>query len=705
MKLKDYLLQYYQQLGVNKMPVEARAQFADLAKNGQLTKEMQKWIDGGFIPNPKTAADDFKKWVSLDQNILPPDANDNAADADGNLKIGLGKSGDDSEWKKMFSAFQAAARGMDENRDDLEDNKDAKAFLENYFDKVPPVNEALFSPLAANAAVDAHIQEFVSFLSTPEGNEFLKFIVNNASYLGIDEVREFLDDIGPANKKYNKDSKVRLKLRQIANAAGSYAGSGTFAANTALDEALKEMNGRGVFNAIVGGFEDDGQISPVKLAFFKRNYQSLLNDLWGKKNLRDEFAKYDGGKISKPLADAMGRVDFKDNTKPTYLKPKREDELTPLQKFSKGIGDSWQDYFGKYTWMRGDRMWYAKDAELIMKAMDGVKDKDGKPGGIKPTGGLAAILDNAAKIKENLQFKSPKAIENFDYFTKMLEEMKATMPKAFAGALSNGQQLDALVSEMAMAAVDGGDKEIDKLKVGLEVLAAAKYGIMTSKIADALRGENITILSDKGLTWNKNGGVQFATKVIDGAANIGLHMAERGIAMVGNAVRLNAGRVGKAEMLDAASKRLNEKYKDEKSALTTLRGKDQDALKGALESNIIQEIYNAQNANDDARVAELIDKLNDVRDGNTDKMNSDNLNEVDADVKFLENQVAKSDKKLADFDKDHLDKYNDIMKWWRFIDGGRETGVRDFVPGSRKAHQVAFDAAKVKQWESFQRAA
>ena len=186
----------------------------------------------------------------------------------------------------------------------------------------------------------------------------------------------------------------------------------------------------------------------------------------------------------------------------------------------------------KYIKLRGDRLYFSNSAQLIFKALTGAK--------FKPTDGLDKLLSSAGDIKKNLMYKSPRAVDHFDWINKTLGELKNTMPKAFAGALKTGRQMKAIVSELVIKAVR--ENKMDEAKTAMEVLSVVKYGYTTSKIMDALGNEKLSIFSDGGLSWNKNQAVQFVTNAMDKSIKAAFMGVGYLITMGGNAIRLNGSK-------------------------------------------------------------------------------------------------------------------------------------------------------------------
>lgn len=499
-KVNDFLLQYYMQLRFNHMPAEIRAKFNEYAKNDDFRGHMKDWK---------------KNLMTNGANNPMPDPNE----AGGAWELG------NDEWEKLFRAFQDAFRAMDADKKSFKDNKDANDFLNEYFGDLH-----LFSNGVASNDAEQEIQ----------GN-FKTFLESNRQVLEVAFKQWGLTDgdfsysdlmSGIQDKKYNTSPKFQKKIKDVAQYVAYYMRQPDFV--NSLPNAQTNLPD---FEKVEKGFDDD-QIDPLKLDYFKRNHRDLLDTLNKKSKIYSVFKTYDKGKISKLLDEATQKVDYGNKESDDYVPPKRDDELTPWQQLSKNIGDTWSDYMDKYIKFRGDRLYMSNSAKAIVKALDDKKVK------MKPTDGLGKLVENTDTIKANLLYKSPTATKHFEWMAKTLKELQSTMPKAFAGALQNGRQMRALVSELIMTAVRDG--KMDEAKTAMEVLSVIKYGYTTSKIMDALGKENLSIFSDKGLSWNKNEGVQFVTNAMDKSIKAAFMGIGYGITIAGNAYNLHGSKFNRA---------------------------------------------------------------------------------------------------------------------------------------------------------------
>ena len=510
-KMGDFLLQYYMQRRFNTMPATVRAQFDAYAKSDDFRGNMKDWkkklmhtdANGKLVEN------------TMPDSAPPPPHPD---DLTGNMTM------TDDEWEKLFKAFQNAFRNMSANADSFKDNAKATSFLKEHFGDP---NTHLF----ANAVADP-----VNAEPLIQG-AFKKFLEDHKNSLEIyfkqwgliDSDFSYSDLMsGIKSKKYNTDPAFQDKVKTVAQYLNVYGRQADFQTAIGIHPGATIPD----FTQIENGF-DSGTVDPNKLDYFKRNYKDFLNTLTTESKVYDVFKQYDKGKISKHLDAANGKVDYANKDSKDYVPPKRDDELTPWQRLKETVSDTWSDYMDKYVKLRGDRLYFSNSAKLIFKALTGAN--------FKPTDGLGKLLDSAGEIKKNLQYKSPRAVDHFEWMEKTLGELKDTMPKAFAGALKNGGQMRALVSELILKAIPN---KIDEAKTAMEVLSVMKYGYTTSKTMDTLRADKelFTIFSDGNLSWNKNEGVKIVTGAMDQTMRAALLILGYTITIAGNAIRLNGSK-------------------------------------------------------------------------------------------------------------------------------------------------------------------
>ena len=485
-KMEEFLLQYFMQLRFNNMPAEVMAKFKDYAAADDFRGNMKHWKkhlmeNGQPKPMPDPTQQNGPYFLT------------------------------DEEWGKLFREFQNAFRRLDSNQSKFTnsidfgiDNEKTQQFLKEYFG-----SGRLFDKSTASPEAEIEIANLKTIL---ENNSNL-FSVKLSEW-NLISYKDLLDGIN--KKKYNTDTEFQDKLKDVSRYIAYYSGE----LGVQFDDTAS--------NKILEGF-DDPQVDPQKLQNFKSEYDILLRKLAKDDKLRAQFSSE---KINTAFDTAKQYIGYDDPNSKDYVPPKRKDELTLWQQIKKEAGDTYADIFEKYIKFNGDRLYFSDQAKQIVAGIHKAK--------IKPTDGIDGVLNKAADIKKTLLYKSPQATEHFDWFTKTMSEIKDTMPKAFEGALKNGRQMRAIIEELIMKAVrEGKEKEA---KSAMEVLSVIKYGYTTSKIMDALGKEEVSIFSDKNLSWNKNAGVQFITNALDKSIKFAFMGIGYGITMAGNAIKLSGSK-------------------------------------------------------------------------------------------------------------------------------------------------------------------
>ncbi len=560
--VKNFLTQYFMQLHFNNMPVEVRTSFISANNSAQLTKDMLGWMNG--VPqDPLSGAPEIKPLIPYISTITPPKPDlKNWANTmlnrdlpDPNEAGGHAELSDD-EWKKLFSAFQVAMRAMAGNKKSFSDNNKALAFLDEHFGA-----GKLFDVGQLSAATNTAVSQFAAFLHNNSYEQGLKIhnalvAAGQSPFNSIAEFKEFSDNLVAG--KHNTDSKVREKLEKLSQIIS---GNWDFFESKGVDYSAAPGLTNETADQIANNLEEDNSVQPYKLSQFKRDYGNLLGTLYKDGKVLEVFSQYDNGKISGPLKTAKEKINYDNKESENYLAPKRDDELNLAQQISKWCGDTYEDCLKKYITLRGDRLYVSPDAKLIVKAFDKAE--------IKPTDGLAKVVAGADKIKAGLP---PVARKKFEYFAATMKDLQVTMPKAFDGALRNGRQLRAIVSEMIISAIRNGKAE--EAKVAMEVLSVIKYGFTTSKIIEALRKENFTIFSDSKLSWNKNDGMKFVMTALDKGLRTAFLGAGYGITIVNNTIQRSRSKFsGDLGRMNAAHKDWKETHDQRKISLEYSRDK------------------------------------------------------------------------------------------------------------------------------------
>lgn len=517
MSMKDFLIAYYKQLHFDKMPLETRARFDGYVAAKDFKGNMKSWVSELMYENPP-ASGKYK-------NKALPDPNDKDK--------GLGQE----DWENLFNVFNTTLARMDQDSDEKAENKQAREFLQEYYGR---------GKLFSIEPVDGSTEAAINVLKTNVGR--LKGAIQN--FLPEDmSFEQFEKDL--IASKYNSNGKFRTILIDVVDRLEN---AKQWGIQGASDDAIDALNLVDT-EKIARGFEQ--KPSSGKLNSFKQEYKFLLDRLHDKDKLRDFFGKYDKGKITGPLSKALKKVDYDDKNSKSYVHPKSNDELTPWQQLQKWTSDTYENYLEKYVKLRGDRMFFSMSAQLICKGIDKAK--------IKPTDGIDAVLKNADTIKKSMQYKSPNAMDHFDWFIKEMGVLKDAMPKAFEGGLRNGPQLRRLIEKMIVDAVESG--KVNEAKTAMEVLSVIKYANTTSKIMDTIKGDKelFTLFSNKDLSWNKNEAVQFVTTALDKSVRAAFLGVGYGMTIGVNLVRKSRSKIRqKKGLLDKAQKEWAEDVKNQK---------------------------------------------------------------------------------------------------------------------------------------------
>ena len=499
MSMKDFLFAYYKQLHFDDMSPEVRARFDDYAKNEDFAGDMKDW------------------YTNLDGKSLP----------DANTEL------NNEDWEKLFNVFNTALGRMSQDKDGLADNKKARDFVNEYYGL-----GKLFSIEPVDGGTEREINNLKTNIDALKG-AIQNFLPEDASF------EQFKKDLNSG--KYNTDEKFRDLVLRVVDRLDS---AKQWGLDGASQEAINALNAIDTAK-IVAGFEQ--KPNPGKLASFKQEYKSILNRLHDESKLREMFAQYDNGKISKPLNKALDKVAYDNKDSKSYVHPKTEDELNLLQQVKKWVGDTYENHLKKYATLRGDRMFFSMPAQMICRGIDSTK--------IKPTDGIAAVLDNADKIKKGMQYKSNAAVSHFDWFVKEMNVLKDAMPKAFEGGLRNGPQLRHLIEKLIADAIE--QNKIKEAKTAMEVLSVIKYANTTSKIMDAIKEDKdlFTLMSNKDLSWNKNEGVKFVTTALDKSVRAAFIGLGYGATMAINGIRKSRSKINRP------GKTLNKAHEDWKAKL------------------------------------------------------------------------------------------------------------------------------------------
>ena len=511
--MENFLLQYLMQMRIRRMDPQVMARYQDYIANGDFNGHMKEWRN-----NLMEEVDG--KWKAKEL----PDPNG----PDYHLT--------DEEWVKLFKEFRSAFRSMAADRRKLEGaidygdkNDTALGFLDEYFG-----TGKLFSQSVASPEAETAISAFYRIITNDANKSNITIFLKQHNLIDYDALKKGLED-----KKYNTSATFQQQLKDVVEYI-SY--------NASINQLAVDFSGCDL-NQITNGFEDDDTnlaTSPEFIDFKGGEYDIILRRLYGSEKIRKAFPS---NKFTTAYNRAKELTGYDDPSSKDYVHPKPKDELTLGQKVSKWADDTYEDVFEKYIKFHGDRLYFSVQAKEIVSAIHKAK--------IKPTDGLDKVIASAAEIKKGLAYKSPKAPGHFDWFIETLGKVKEKMPKAFAGALYNGRQMKAVVSEIIAEAVN--NNKVAEAKTAMEVLSVIRYGFTTSKIMETLGKEDFKLFSDKDLSWNKTNGMQFVTNALDKSIKFAFMGIGYGITIAGNAIsqrgiKFNHERTGRLQNDDDLDK-------------------------------------------------------------------------------------------------------------------------------------------------------
>lgn len=489
--VKRFLFEYYRQRHFDLMPSEVRDRYDDYAKNKDFNGNM-KWWDKELEGKPLPTLDPAKQ-------------------------------------EELFNIIQSALQGMDADKKKYNHNKPVTDFIEKWFGTFKPFDTAKSVP-----GVDSAFAEIHRLISVPAHKSAFEKIFKSNGFVDDDfSFDDLLDAL--AGKKYNRNIKARNAALQVADYIinnSQYYGTATpMYTEPSVWPIGATLSRDDVFTSL--GLPDDVN-DWFKAHFnqpqFESAYPVLLDELLTKETVRKEFAKYERtGKVIGQLDKAIEATDYGNPDSKDFVPPKPQDEKNVFQTIKSWGDKTFESYLRKFKEPgRGTRLYFTPFSQEIIKAID--KEK------IKPTDGIAGILAKKDKILSRVSASSPTAKKHFDWFAKTLEKIGKQIPNAFEGAMKGGRQLQNVVSQIIITAAK--DDKVAEAKTALELLAVCKYGFTTSKTMDALAKEDLTIFSDKGLSWNKNSeGMRVVSKAADNVIKWGVQAIGRSAAAVRNTVQ------------------------------------------------------------------------------------------------------------------------------------------------------------------------
>ncbi len=656
--ITDYLTLFYRQRHINKMPEANWQTFVKYVQNKGLRGHMERWKKDLLHEDPAGSGN----WV---RNELP----------DGNKEFKWTKLLDsaktdkqvskeltEKDWKELFNKLQEIFIRMDTNRQKDKFEEPGATAARNFvldFYSPNPADGKLFSLKSISPDIEARIDKFTQILMDDNADQIvMDSFGDKRSQKAQNDFDNFKNDM--KNKKYLTDAKVRDKLLDVLDTWENkrfYSGSiidesgqrlFTQAAPLGVKNLLEELRKPAEvteeqlkrFRGIANGENAQAEyfVSPTqkeKLPY----YQAILTRIHDNSNVYREFKKceYPDTDISESLDKAKALTDYTGKTDAEDEVPAASyDSKDFVDEIKDKIEDTYKDSIKSLAHLHRDHLYISKEAQFIMKAIDKLKDDDGKPIKITPKDGIGAIIKNAEAIKKAVRKDHALAVKHFEWFITAMNDMKPEVKKAFANATHNGGQMQTIVESLAEKAVKASPQKIDEAKTALEVLAVMQYGTFTGRTMDAIKGTDFSLFSDDKLSWNKNAGIRFVTGALDKTIKVGSVVA--GYAATAGMNRI-IRRVGKKFN---HSGKMQDKIKEEQARLDLAKADN------IAKNKIDDERDNQQIAALDAKLTELknttkTDKLTKTNNNNvTNPDDKDRLYALDEELKQL--SIANPDK-------------------------------------------------------------
>lgn len=402
----------------------------------------------------------------------------------------------DPDWDKLYKSMQLILRDMANDKSVTKDNKDAEQLLTNFYGTGLLIEKfSVSSALTTIVGVPAGAA-FTTFLDDPTLRIWLE---DEISQDDQDALLSALRD-GSYVGKPNILRTLRHVCRVIYNDAASGAPTIPVPCPFTIPQIYTIYNNTTV----------PEPPTPANVTNFKNNHREIFKRLVEKPKALEAFASKDNDGIAKAISTGINNNNYKEGK--FALAPLDEQSLNLFQRAENKIDYIKNDMLGKVA-MRHKRHPYYMDetAQPIMESLFVTQ----KPK-FDITTGLDGFLKKIDAIKGDLG-NSPKAVPHLEYMEKTLKAVKKSLPKEFSGALKDSQNMQGIVDAIIDRA--GEDGKIDEAQTLLECLAMMRYGYFTSATRDKIGKENLILLGDPGLSFNKNNqAIQMITKSFDKAA-------------------------------------------------------------------------------------------------------------------------------------------------------------------------------------------
>ena len=480
--LQKFIKNYFRLLNLQNMPEAVFARYKKYIKDNDFpNKDVKSWKD--FIDpatNTWQEAPDFSTLSDDEIDLL---------------------------YKDLLQTFDA----MNSHKRSL--SEDSKHFVEAYFGQ-----NKIFSVPSIPATEKDQIKQ-------------LLILVNNdeiPAYLGWDE-QPIIQEVLAGNKDVNNGTVKRIVFN-IINQIKQAQQQGNLSQEAKNKLAPLDLNNlQNIVNQEI-------QVTDTNRADLRANGAKIFKTLFDKKKVFDDFKKYETGEkfVSEQIENALSGTDYTGKTnEKNYVPAQYKDDLNLRQTIEKKLDETYSDVLKKYLTLHRANLFIKPEAKAIFGALDKAK--------LKPTDGIAKVLEKSGDITKSLKGKQPfEAADHFKWMTEKLSDYKDHgMGKAIEGALRNGHQMRHIIEQLILDAVKEG--KVKEAKTTMEVLSVMQYGLFTSRTMDAINKTDMTIFSDGKLSWNKNEGIKMVTGALDKTIKFGI----QGIGYAATAATNEIRRIGR----------------------------------------------------------------------------------------------------------------------------------------------------------------
>lgn len=489
--LKTALFNYLAQRHFDLMSSDVHDRFEEYDKNGSFISNMKEW-KARFEGHPL---------VGLDTTITDP-----------------------ADWKKLYHALQQTFQAMNANKKHpyaygSDYNAATRDFIERYFGD----NSRTFTTDSATGPAEHVFIDFATWLENHKAN--LEIPLKDASVFTPEyKYDDFIKDIRDKKYNTNKDG-FRDKLEALIQYVRYYQ------LNPDPSQLPVASAGGLVPDMNFAGLPTDPKDwymipdEAIHISQLQVDYAEIFDKLLTDATIRKNFLAVAKEPVKGVLETAIAKTDYENKESDDYLPPMPLDKKNLRQKIEKWKKDTYENHFRRFfDHNRGARKYYSRQSQNIMKALD--------KAGIKPTDGLDGIVGKKddAKLRSVIN-QDPTTRKHFEWFIKQMETIKSEIPDAYEGAFRKGDQLRRVVMQLI---ANTKKEDMDKAKTALEILSVAKYGLTCSRTLEGVikATKDMSIFSDKDLSWNKNEGIRFVTGAVDKTAGLairGLGLAATGI--------------------------------------------------------------------------------------------------------------------------------------------------------------------------------